>query len=176
MSRIEHEQHLAGEEILNPNNSLNLMSKAAYEYLKTTIREATENIKQAKLNIGEVGGTSDWHDNFPLEDIHRQIDFWSIVLNMRENHLKDVVFVKPREKTDKVGVGNMVELRFEGKEETEIFLILGHVDATFRESCISFKTPVGKSVLGKSKGEVVKFEVDNYKMTVEIVDILPGNF
>jgi len=173
---IERERPICQEEIFEPNNSVNIMTQDAYEFLKRSLENAQEKLAESRRDVGEAGGTSDWHDNFALEEAHRQIDLWSSVIATKRGQLDNVVLVAPRQETDKVGLGNKVELRFENEDENETFLLLGPVDATFRDECISFKTPVGQKILGQTPGAVIELQLGDETTRVKIVRVLPGDF
>lgn len=95
---------------------------------------------------------------------------------MRKSQMENVVFIPPRTETGRVGLGNAVELRFQGEEENETFLILDSVDAMFRRNCLSFQTPVGHRILGQPAGSTIEFEIDGEETRVKIVKILPCDF
>jgi transcription elongation factor GreA len=169
---IEDIRNLSAQEAIEPDISL----KDAHEFLKKSLENAENHLRDAQKTVGEVGNTSDWHDNFLFDEAHRQIDRWSSIIRTRKSQLEKVVFIQPRSETDKVGLGNAVELDFEDGEENETFLLLGPADAISRKNCFSYKTPIGQRILGRSAGEMVEFEIDGQKTRVKIVKILPGSF
>src|SRR5579859_7898324 len=98
--------NLSEQEVLNPNGSLNAMTVGAYESLKKSLEEAQTQLAKAQQDVGEAGGTSDWHDNFALEEAHRQIDLWSSAIRSKKAQLDDVVFIQPRVDVSNIGLGN----------------------------------------------------------------------
>lgn len=172
----ENERYFGQHESIEPDKSANLMTDDAYEFLKRSLQDAEDHLKEAHRSVGEAGDTSDWHDNFAFDEAHRQIDLWSSVVRMRRSQMENVVFIPPRIETERVGLGNAVELRFQGEEESETFLILGSVDAMFRKNCLSYQTPVGHRILGQPAGKTIEFEIDGEKTRVKIVKILQGIF
>jgi transcription elongation GreA/GreB family factor len=169
-------RNLGEQEVLNPNSLLNAMTTGAYESLKKSLEEAQTQLAKAQQDVGEAGGTSDWHDNFALEEAHRQIDLWSSAIRTRKAQLDNVVFIQPRVDVSNVGLGNKIVLKFEGESENETFLILGPVDAVFRKGCLSYKTPIGQRILGATSGKTIEFEVGDQTTKVKVVKILPGDF
>lgn len=129
----ENERYIGQHDSIEQDKSANLMTDDAYEFLKRSLQDAEDHLKEAHLSVGEAGDTSDWHDNFAFDEAHRQIDLWSSVVRMRRSQMENVVSIPPRTETDRVGLGNAVELRFQGEEENETFLVLGSVDAMFRK-------------------------------------------
>lgn len=173
---LENERYLGQHESIKPDKSANIMTKGAYNFLKRSLQDALDHLREAQRSVGEAGDTSDWHDNFAFDEAHRQIDLWSSVIRMRRTQMENVIFIPPRVETDRVGLGNAVELRFQGEEENETFLVLGSVDAMFRKNCLSYQTPIGHRILGQPAGSVIEFEIDGEKTRVKIVRILPGDF
>ncbi|NCN08055.1 hypothetical protein GW944_00600 [Candidatus Parcubacteria bacterium] len=154
----------------------NIMTEDTYKSLKRSREDAEKHLREALKSIGEAGDTSDWHDNFAFDEAHRQVDFWSSVIRMRSSQLKNVIFIQPRVETDRVGLGNAVELEFDNTGGSETFLVLGPIDTVFREDSLSYQTPIGQRILGQPAGKTIEFSNDDQKVKVKIIKILPGNF
>ena len=86
-------------------------------------------------------------------------------------------FIEPREETDTAQVGNLVDIEILNYHERFRANILGPVDAIlFRESSISYESPLGSALLGNTKGAEVEYIAANKKFKAKIIDILPGDF
>lgn len=86
-----------------------------------------------------------------------------------EHILRNVVVIKAPKKADKVGIGSTVHLEIE--DGKQIFTIVGSTEANPTEGKISNESPIGKSLMGKSKGQEVMITVPSGEMTFKIVHI-----
>jgi len=59
-----------------------------------------------------------------------------------------------------VGIGNVVELEIAGSGKVESYAILGAWDSNPEQNILSYLTPLGQDLLGKSVGDVAKTEID----------------
>ncbi|WP_372653300.1 transcription elongation factor GreA [Halobacteriovorax sp.] len=57
--------------------------------------------------------------------------------------------------TDKIVFGATVTLLDTDKDETLVFKIVGEIESNMKEGKISYKSPLGKSVIGKEEGDTV---------------------
>jgi len=70
-----------------------------------------------------------------------------------------------------VRTGNVVELRYEGDDETERFLVGSIEERTAGVSVVSPASPLGQALLGRSVGETVEYEAPNGRLAVQIVSV-----
>lgn len=90
----------------------------------------------------------------------------------RISELKDVIAqVNIIEKTNSknIGVGSFVAL--ESEKESQEYQIVGSEEADILEGKISFESPLGKAILNKKKGDVVKFETPDGQKEYKIVEV-----
>ncbi len=67
----------------------------------------------------------------------------------------DIATITPSER---VIFGTTVELEDEDTGESLTYRIVGMEEADVKQGCISYSSPIGKAVLGRSAGESVRFE------------------
>jgi transcription elongation factor GreA len=72
--------------------------------------------------------------------------------------------------TDQVGVGSIVEVRTQGGA-TIRYSVLGAWDGDPENHVISYKTPLGASLLGRKAGDVVKLKAGNAEETYTILSL-----
>lgn len=65
--------------------------------------------------------------------------------------------------TEAVGIGSIVELKHEASGNIYQYAILGAWDSYPEENILSYKTPLGQSLLAKGVGETVETIIDNNK-------------
>jgi transcription elongation factor GreA len=76
---------------------------------------------------------------------------------------------KPK-KNDAIQVGSKVTIK-EGNFEAETFTIVGAAEANPREGKISNESPIGKAILGRKLGDVVKVETPGGTYNVKIIKV-----
>ena len=76
---------------------------------------------------------------------------------------------KPK-KNDAIQVGSKVTIK-EGNYEAETFTIVGAAEANPREGKISNESPIGKAILSRKLGDVVKVETPGGTYNVKIVKV-----
>jgi len=84
--------------------------------------------------------------------------------------LKDATVVDPDVRSDNVVVGSTVVIQNERNEE-ESFYIVGEKEADPRNGKISHKSPIGKSLMGKSIGDVAVAETPGGKLEFKILSL-----
>ena len=73
-------------------------------------------------------------------------------------------------KMDAIQVGSKVTIK-EGNFEAETFTIVGAAEANPREGKISNESPIGKAILGRRLGDVVKVETPGGTYNVKIIKV-----
>ncbi len=71
-----------------------------------------------------------------------------------ESTINNAVVIKETTNNGWVNIGSKVGVKWNGREDT--FLIVGEEESSPIEKRISFKSPLGKALLKKSKGEKVR--------------------
>ena len=70
-----------------------------------------------------------------------------------------------------VSAGTVVTIRYEGDEETERFFVGSIEERGEGVDVVSPGSPLGKALIGRSKGESVEYEAPGGKLRVEIVAV-----
>jgi len=74
-------------------------------------------------------------------------------------------------RSETVGAGSVVAIRYEGDDEVERFLV-GSIEERHDElNVVSPGSPLGQALLGKGPGEVVEYQAPGGTLRVEIVQI-----
>lgn len=136
------------------------------EELKTIKRkEVAEKIKVA-LSFGDLSENSEYD-----EAKNEQAKVESRIAQL-EAMLKNVKVVDENDlSTDTVSVGSKVKVYDKDMDEEVEYQIVGSTEADPLENKISDESPVGKGLIGKSKGETVEIEVPAGIINLEIIDI-----
>jgi transcription elongation factor GreA len=73
--------------------------------------------------------------------------------------------------TDSVETGSIVELRYEGEDETERYLVGSIEERRGDVLVVSPGSPLGSALLGARPGDVVEYEAPSGALKVEVVGI-----
>lgn len=154
-----------------------IMSRRAYDLAAKKFGIYTKNLADQQIELGAAGGTNDFHDNAAFDEANRLIDVIGISYATWREAVMHPTFIEPRQETDTVQIGNLVEIELVDFNDRFKMSLLGPVDAIlFKEDVISYASPLGQAILGKTKGTQVEYEATNRKYRAQIIDILPGNF
>lgn len=88
-----------------------------------------------------------------------------------EGTLEDCIIVEAAPATDTVSMGNIVEIRYEGDDDTERYLVGSIEERREGVTIMSSESPLGAALLGSKVGETVSYEAPGGSLAVEIVSI-----
>jgi len=146
---------------LTPEGFLKLKQKL--EYLKKEKRkEIAARIRTAK----ELGDLS---ENAEYQDAKDEQAFNEGKIFELETITKSAIVVNGNNQHDLVEVGNTVKVRKDSEERE--FMIVGSNEADPLANKISNESPIGRALLGKRKGEIVKVETPAGKSKYKILGI-----
>jgi len=129
--------------------------KKELEDLKSKRGEIADRLKKA-ISYGDLSENADYHqakeDQSFLEG--RIVDLEEILRNA-------VIIEKGEGIRGTIQVGSKVTV--EHKDKTDVFTIVGAAESNMLEGKISVESPLGKALLGKSKGDTTEFKLPNGK-------------
>ena len=136
------------------------------EYLKTVKRkEIAERIKVA-LGFGDLSENSEYDE---AKNEQAQVE---MKINDLENKLRNVKLIDEDEiETKTVQVGNVVTVLDMEFDEKVDYKIVGSTEADITENKISNESPIGKSLLGKKKNEIVDVETPGGTIKLKVLKI-----
>lgn len=145
-----------------------LLTAQGYEKIKGEL----ENLKSRRQQISERIKTArefgDLSENSEYEDAKNEQSFVEgRILELEEMLRRAMVMAKNG--TDKVELGSTVVLKMDG-EQSE-YTIVGASESDPASGKISIESPLGHSLIGKTRGEKVEISTPNGKMFCEIVTI-----
>lgn len=73
--------------------------------------------------------------------------------------------------TDKIQMLNKVKLKNLNNKSVVEYTLVGESEANFKEGKLAASTPIGKALMGRSKGDVVEVKVPAGLLKFEILDI-----
>jgi transcription elongation factor GreA len=143
--------------------------KAELEDLTTTKRrEVAERIKDAR-EYGDISENSEYDDAK-----NEQAMLESRIASLEEK-LRAATVVDAKDiSSDVVGVGTAVKVKDQASGESVTYTIVGSTEANPGEKKLSNESPVGRALMGHSKGETVKVQLPNGKsraLKIEKIDV-----
>jgi transcription elongation factor GreA len=148
------------------------LSPAAYERLKAELDLLTgegridiaNKIETARA-LGDLSENGDYH---AAKDQQGQME---ARIRQLQGILIDAKVVEASADDGSVGVGSIVEIRFEGDDATESYLV-GHIEERHADyEVVSPGSPLGASLMGKKPGDKTSYEVNGNSIAVEIVSV-----
>ena len=148
------------------------LSPTAYQRLKTELDELTGEGRidiarkiEAARALGDLSENGDYH---AAKDQQGKME---ARIRQLQGLLQDVRIVEGAGDDGVVGVGSVVEIRFQGDDGTERYLV-GSIEERHEElEVVSPGSPLGASLLGKQAGDKAQYEVKGNTITVEIVGV-----
>jgi transcription elongation factor GreA len=153
------------ELLLTPEGLARLQGEL--ERLVTVERAAvTARLKNAVETDGDLAGNGDYLDAKEEQALVEQ----RIAL-LTERLACARVIDAPKNNNGVVSLGARVRLRELGTNETVEYQIVGSIEGDPSEFRISNESPVGRIVLGRTKGEKIAVEVPSGTLRFEILDV-----
>ena len=139
--------------------------KAELENLKTVRRkEVAESLEYAR-SLGDLSENAEYQE---ARDMQAAIE-------ERINHLEQVIkeakIVAHDKKGDVVGLGTEVTIQKEKEKEKIVYTIVGSEEANIHDHKLSYLSPLGDALMGKTKGESFTFETPSGKQAYTILKI-----
>ncbi len=134
------------------------------EHLKKDKRkEIAQNLEFAKA-LGDLSENAEYHDAR-----EEQAEVEERIMKI-EYILKNSEIVAPHSSTT-VDIGTTVTVKKEGEKGNIVYKIVGSEEANMAEGKISFKSPLGQSMLGKKKGDTFEFTAPKGTFSYKVVGI-----
>ncbi len=139
--------------------------KEELERLKTVGRqEVARKLKQAK-ELGDLSENSEYQE---AREEQRRIEQR---INQLEMILKNAVLIKKVSHSQTVRIGSVVKVKKEGEKNPTVFTIVGSDEAQPQKGLISNESPLGKGLLGKKEGDLVKIKTPKGEISYQIISI-----
>ena len=131
--------------------------------LKTVKRlEVAERLKRAK----EYGDLS---ENAEYSEAREQQETVEYRIDELEDIIKNVSIIKKSSSQDSVNIGCEVEIESKGKSRA--FTIVGSNEAKPEDGLVSNDSPIGRAMIGKKVGDLVKIKTPAGEATYKVLKI-----
>jgi transcription elongation factor GreA len=134
-----------------------ILTPAGFAKLQKELEELETKSVQVSRNIKTARGYGDLSENFEYQEAKREQGF----VQGRILELKAILpsaHVVPEENipTDRVGFGSQVHLKDLDYEDELQYAVVGPLEADIEQDRISYESPLGQALMGKSVGEEVE--------------------
>ena len=151
------------------------LSPSAYQRLKAELdlltgegRIEIANKIEAARALGDLSENGDYH---AAKDQQGQME---ARIRQLQGILIDAKVVEADAADGSVGVGSVVEIRFEGDDDTEKYLV-GHIEERHEDyEVVSPGSPLGQALVGATQGERRTYEINGNLLGVEVVAVEPS--
>jgi len=135
------------------------------KYLKKEKRkEVSARIKEA-ISLGDLSENSEYNEaKNEQASVEKRISEIEEILN-------HMVLIEANGNVDMVSLGSTVVMKDLEYDELIEYTVVGSAEADPRKGRLSNESPVGKTILGKAKGEIVEVTVPAGVLKYEIVEI-----
>ena len=159
---------MEGKEILLTQEGYNNLEKELDELRTVKRPEIAERIKIA-LGFGDLSENSEYDEAKNAQAANE------IKIAELENKLRYAKIIDESEiDTKTVQVGNTVKVLDMEFDEEESYTIVGSTEANSLAFKISNESPVGRALMGKQKGDVVKVELPDGEVEYKVLNITRG--
>jgi transcription elongation factor GreA len=144
--------------------------KDELQYLKTTRRqEVAQRLKEA-ISYGDLSENSEYEE---AKNEQAFVEGRILELEQKIKNAKIISEKKTDAKSKEVDIGSTVTLRniTEGSEDNERYTIVGSTEADPLDHKISNESPIGKSILGRHRGDEVEISTPSGMIKYEILQV-----
>ena len=133
------------------------------EYRKLVVRkEKLEAVKEARAQ-------GDLSENFEYKSAKKEKNENESRIRYLERMIRTAVVVEDHSREDEVGLDNTVTIYIPEDDEEETYKLVTAVRADSLSGLITMESPLGKALMGKKVGDMVKVQVsDTYSYEVVV--------
>lgn len=149
----------------------NFLTKEGLEKLRKEYEELKNNkLPKAIERVSLARMQGDLTENSEYAMAKEELSFIEDRITELENILKNAKTVSPNANKNQVNIGSKVTIVKDGKKE--VFFIVSDFESNPAERKISLKSPIGKALFGKKKGDEVIVETPDgpFKYKILIIE------
>ena len=139
--------------------------KKELDHLKTVRRkEVAESLEYAR-SLGDISENAEYQEARDMQAaIEERIQYL-------EQVIKEAKIVAHTKKGDAVGLGSVVSIKNDKDKEPRVYSIVGSEEANIHDHKLSYLSPLGEALMGKTKGDSFTFETPGGKQTYTILKV-----
>ena len=148
------------------------LSRTAYERLKAELEHLTthgrDEVARRIETARELGDISENADYEAAKEEQGKVEGR---IRQLKQMIDTAVVVEGRQASGRVATGSVVEVRYDGDDGTERYLV-GSIEERHDDlEVVSPRSPLGQALLGAGPGDVVQYEAPGGMLRVEVVSI-----
>ena len=148
------------------------MSQDGLDAIKKELEEALAQRPVIAAAIGEAREKGDLSENAEYESAREAQGLLELkIANLQDTIANAKVLDSSQVGTDKVQMLNTVKVKNLNAGAVMTFTLVGEKEADFSKGRLAATTPIGKALLGHSKGEIVEAKVPAGTIKFEILEI-----
>jgi len=148
-----------------------------------TLEEEMKSINKLRaetaLQIQEAASHGDLKENYEYKAAKEKMEFVIYKKQLLQSYAPFKFIEYGEIKTDEVGFGNKVTILEEGKDEPEIYYLLGPIESELDlyPMVVTYHAPFAKSMIGKKINEYFTIEIsgENIKFTIIKIEKITAN-
>lgn len=155
------------------NENTNYLTKEGYDNLVAeSNRLKNEDLPAALSRLKEAIGQGDISENSEYDTAISEKELIESRIAEIEAFLADVQIIEDdKSKSNDIRYGSKVKFEVVESGKTYEFTIVGSGEVDILAGTISFESPLGSSLKGKQKGDVVRVRADSGRYDIKIVEI-----
>ena len=152
--------------------AIEYMTQAGYDKLKKDLADALAQRPVISAAIAEAREKGDLSENAEYDAARDAQGLLEVkIARLKEKVANARVIDESKLSADTVQLLSKVEVENVANKMKMRFQVVGESEADFSKGLLSASTPIGKALIGHSKGEVVEAHVPNGIMKFKILDI-----
>ena len=152
--------------------AIEYMTQAGYDKLKKDLADALAQRPVISAAIAEAREKGDLSENAEYDAARDAQGLLEVkIARLKEKVANARVIDESKLSADTVQLLSKVEVENQANKMKMRFQIVGESEADFSKGLLSASTPIGKALMGHSKGEIVEAHVPNGIMKFKILDI-----
>ena len=152
--------------------AIEYMTQAGYDKLKKELADALAQRPVISAAIAEAREKGDLSENAEYDAARDAQGLLEVkIARLKEKVANARVIDESKLSADTVQLLSKVQVENLANKMKMQFQIVGESEADFSKGLLSASTPIGKALIGHSKGEVVEAKVPNGIMKFKILDI-----
>ncbi len=139
--------------------------KKELDHLKTVRRkEVAESLEYAR-SLGDLSENAEYQEARDMQAaIEERIGYL-------EKVIKEAKIVAHEKKGDVVGLGSIVSIQKDKEKDTRSYTIVGSDEANIHDRKLSYLSPLGEALMGKTKGDDFTFDTPAGKQKYKILKV-----
>ncbi len=139
--------------------------KKELDHLKTVRRkEVAESLEYAR-SLGDLSENAEYQEARDMQSaIEERIGYL-------EKVIKEAKIVAHEKKGDVVGLGSIVSMQKEKEKDVRSYTIVGSDEANIHEKKLSYLSPLGEALMGKTKGDEFTFDTPAGKQKYKVLKV-----